>query len=545
MKGVDLMSARVHDPQVLIVGAGPCGLTLANYLGTYGVKTLLLEREQVLPSLPRAVGLDDESLRSFQAIGLAEEIIRSVIQNVPLRLFDSKRRCFADIRPSTREFGWFRRNVFMQPIAEECLRHGLDRFPDVEFLPGHEVVALEDHGDSVTVSAKTLAGDDVQFTAQFVVGADGGRSSVRHMLDVSLSGETHADKWLVFDAESDPLDAPFTGLYCHPWRPYVSAQLPFGMRRWEFILRPGDSEEEFLTLAKMRELLRPTVPDADSVNIVRSRIYTHHSRMAERFVKGRVCLIGDAAHLMPPWAGQGMNTGIRDATNVAWKLAFMVQGRADASLIETYDSERRGHAKDMIELSNTLGKLLLPKRRWVSRTRDVFFQSVGRVPSIKQWILDMRFKPMPYYKDGIVVHSEAKTSLAGRVGRMFIQPTVETTEGKLEKFDDLLGPGFSVIGFEHDPLDFLTHEQLKKLDLLRATTVKVEKSRRSAAEIAQRSQGPTQVVEDAEGQLWAWFGEGPERFVIVRPDRYIAAVTTPGKLGAQIDELNDLLDGTA
>lgn len=357
-----------HRAQVAVVGAGPVGVTIANYLGRYGVRTVLIDRSEQIVDYPRAVGMDDECLRSFQGIGLADEMLADMIQNVPLKMFAADGRCLADIRPDSKEYGWPRRNIFMQQIAERTLRAGLGRYPHVRNLLGHELVRLEQDGTEVRLHLDGAQGQRALVHAEYVVGADGGRSTVREQLGIPLSGDTHPRKWVVIECDNDPLDAPYTGLHGDPKRPYVCLDLPYNYRRWEFMLFPGEDADAMLRPEKVCELLTGHVPDPTALNIIRARVYTHHSRVADRFVDGRICLAGDAAHLMPPWAGQGLNTGVRDATNVAWKMAAVVTGRAHPRILATYDTERREHARAMVNLSDTIGRLLSRRvPRWRGR----------------------------------------------------------------------------------------------------------------------------------------------------------------------------------
>ncbi|MFI0454184.1 bifunctional 3-(3-hydroxy-phenyl)propionate/3-hydroxycinnamic acid hydroxylase [Actinomadura sp. 6N118] len=527
---------RTIQTQVAVVGGGPTGATVANFLGMYGVDTVLVERNLDIIDYPRAVGMDDECLRSLQAIGLADELIKDMIQNVPLRFFDAHGRCFADIRPTTREYGWSRRNVFMQPQCEQVLRRGLDRFPSVRTLLGHDVVRLEQHDHGAELDVLAPENERLRIQAEYVVGADGGRSTIRELLGVVLEGVTHPRKWVVIECDNDPLDAQYTALHCDPVRPYVCVHLPYDYRRWEFLMFPGEDADEMLKPAKVRELLGRHVKDPARLNIIRARVYTHHSRIAQHFTAGRVCLIGDAAHLMPPWAGQGMNTGIRDATNVAWKIAAIVTGRADPAVLATYDGERRAHAAAMIDLSTTLGRILSPTDHRVAVARDLFFRGVTWAPAVKNWLLQMRFKPMPQYTEGVVVPDSRRSP----AGRMFIQPLVEDADGRAVRLDDVLGPWFAVLGFDTDPAEHLTDAQRDYLAGLDTTFVKVIDSRAGRARRA-TAHPRTQVVEDLEGHLREWFTRHRARVVVIRPDRYVAARSGRTTLGPAVDRLRRLL----
>ncbi len=526
---------------VVIVGAGPVGVTTANLLGCLGIDTVLVDRATDVVDYPRAIGIDDEALRTLQSAGLAEAILADAIQNVPLKFFDARNRCFADVQPRAREFGWYRRNVFMQPQAERAMRAGLARFAHVRTLLGHELVGLHQDDAGVRASLTRDDGGTVEVEACYLVGADGGRSTVRQLLGVALLGDTHPRKWVVIDCAHDPLDAPYTALHCDPRRPYVCAHMPYDHRRWEFMLFPGEDAEEMLAPAKVRELLSHHVEDPDALDVVRARVYTHHSRLAERFVVGRVALAGDAAHLMPPWAGQGLNTGWRDAANLAWKLAACVRGTAGPGLLATYEQERREHARAMINLSTTLGRILSPTRRSTARGRDLLLRAATVAPAVKSWLIEMRFKPEPVHRSGFFVPEPPVRGVRPTVGRMFIQPDVEV-EGRTAKLDDLLGLRFALIGFECDPAEHLDDEATRFLEQVGATVVRVIESRAGEVHRRRTSRWPgTTVVEDVTNQLRPWFHQRGADVVLLRPDRYVAALGTSGRIGDDLVSLRDLL----
>lgn len=505
---------------VAIVGAGPNGVAFANLLGLYGIDTVLIEKATEILDYPRAVGMDDEALRMFQTAGLADELQRDMIQNVPLRMFRADGRCFADIRPSMRAFGWWRRNIFMQQLAERTLRQGLERYPHVEMRLGEEVVGLQQDGAGVTLEVRAAGGESYRLRAGWCVAADGGRSALRELLGVKMHGKTHPIKWVVVDVRNANVEAPYTALNCDPRRPNVCIYLPYNYRRWEFLVFPHEDEAAVAEPASIRQLLAPYVADVNALDIVRARTYTHHSRVAERFLVGRVALIGDAAHLSPPWIGQGLNIGLRDVGNLAWKLAGVVRGQLAPAVLASYEQERRDHAKAMIDLADVFGALLMPTSRVKAALRDVFFSTVHWWPGVRDYVLQMRFKPMPTYQDGMVVPSPGSAT----VGRMIIQPDVEDSDGRRRKLDDVLGPWFAVVGWQVDPQAALSADDRRFWQSLGARFVQVNRSRSGAARAARvQAAGGTYCVEDVDGQLADWFAAHRGALVVVRPDRCVAA----------------------
>jgi 3-(3-hydroxy-phenyl)propionate hydroxylase len=511
---------------VAIVGGGPNGIAAANLLGSYGIHTVVIERERQILEYPRAVGMDDEALRLFQSVGLAEPLLRDMIQNVPMRMFRADGKCFAHIRPTTREFGWWRRNIFMQQLAEKTLREGLARYPSVDLRLGQEVVALQQDDHGVTLQARDDRGGSHALRAAYCIAADGGRSRLREMLGVQLLGKTHPIKWVVVDVKNAEVDAPYTALNCDPRRPNVCIYLPYGYRRWEFLVYPHEDADAIAQPDAVRRLLQPYVSDPARLEIVRARTYTHHSRVADRFVVGRVALIGDAAHLSPPWIGQGLNAGLRDAGNLAWKLAGIVQGRLAPSVLASYEQERQAHSRAMIDLADTFGAMLMPTSRAKAWARDRFFSALRLWPGVRDHVLQMRFKPMPAYTRGVVV--AAGTSPA--VGRMMVQPDVEDLQGARRKLDDVLGPWFAVLGWQVDPQAVLGAADRDFWQGLGARFVHVRRSRCPGTPAGDCANG-THCVQDVDNELANWFAAHPQTLLVIRPDRYIAAHFNPSDAG--------------
>ena len=516
---------------VLIVGAGPVGVTIANLLGTYGVKALIIDRSPEVLDYPRAVGLDDEALRTFQAAGVAQALLKDMIQNVPLRMYSARKQCFAEILPSTREFGWCRRNLFSQPLGERALRAGLARFADITLELGTELVALAEDAQGVTATLRNSAGVERTVRAGFVVAADGGRSTVREsLLQIPFDGKTHPRKWVVIECDQDPLDAPYTALHCEPQRPYVCLRLPHGLRRWEFMLFPGEDSEQMLAPTKVRELLGRHVADPSGLKVIRARVYTHNSRVARAFVRGRVALAGDAAHITPPWIGQGLNAGLRDAFNLAWKLAWIVQGRLRPEALGSYHDERQHHARAMIELADLFGAALSVTNPVLAWLRDRFMLAVKDLPSVRDYVLQMKFKPMPRITQG-VIHKAHSARLDERVGRLFVQPPVEQLDGSVVKLDEVLGPGFALLTWQRDLVTPLPQQVRRDLQHLDCRPVVAARSR--SLQALQLKAAPTEgtvLVEDVENGLHLWFSACAADWVLIRPDRMVAALGTADTL---------------
>lgn len=572
------------ETDVAIVGAGPVGLMIANLLGQAGVRVVVIEKLERIIDYPRAIGLDDESLRVFQSIGLADTLAPHITPDHWMRFTTGDGYCFASIEPRTDEFGWSRRNAFLQPLADNVLCEGLKRFAQVRVLFGHAVESFAQDAGGVTIETRDASGSEGsarRIRAAYMVGTDGGNSFVRRALNLAFDGRTKPNKWIVVDVRNDPVGTPHVYLVCDAERPYVSAALPHGIRRFEFKVMDNETEEELSKPANMARLIRKLVADPDKVDYIRSRVYTHNARLAETFRVGRVLLAGDAAHIMPVWQGQGYNSGMRDASNLSWKLAMVVKGSARDGLLDSYTAERRAHARSMIHLSEVAGDIVAPETTLGKAMRALLIRSSAVFPGVRRYFVEMRFKPMPRYERGVVLlpepqhsggwlarrleragsgplgrllnlMSQNRASLVGRlaygrdpldrspVGRMFIQPRVRTPDGRIVRLDDALGNGFAVLAWGADPSFGLSDEARAIWRRVGGRFVIAKPD----VQMSHPDDVPAGVLAlgDVQNRLKDWFGAQPMSVVLLRPDRFVAGVCSPQQVSGAIVELARKLD---
>ncbi|HEY0538123.1 MAG TPA: bifunctional 3-(3-hydroxy-phenyl)propionate/3-hydroxycinnamic acid hydroxylase [Actinoallomurus sp.] len=512
------------DCDVAVVGAGPVGAVLANLLGHAGVTVVVLEASETVVGHPRAVGIDDEAIRTLQSVELAQVVLDNSLRNVPIRYHDSEGRILAHVAPTGRPYGWPRRNLFYQPFLEKCLREHLSRYAGVDLRLGGEVTALEQDPDGVTLQVR--GGGTVR--ARYVVGADGGRSFVRDAVGISLLGDTAPVKWLVVDVEKDTWDAPYSAVYTSPERPSMTIPLPFGYRRFEFQVREDEDPETVSRLDNVTSLLERFYPGSPVPPVVRNDVYWHHSRTAASFQAGRVFLVGDAAHLQPPFFGQGMNSGIRDVTNLAWKLALVTDGLAAPRVLDSYDTERRRNAEVMVRFATQMGRMYKPRNRFTDRVRNAAFRGVQKVPGARDYILQMKYKPIPRYTEGLVAEA-AGADRASLVGRAFPQPMVQTTDGEPIRLDDVLGPRIAVVGLVPGvaaSISDRTAERLRACGGVLVRSAPAPTYLRGAAGPTELPADPAVVtVVDIDGVLRDLLLARPaDEVYVVRPDRYVGAV---------------------
>lgn len=520
------MSNTNYTTEVAILGAGPVGLTLANYLSKQGVVVTIVEQLDSLIDYPRAIGIDDESLRTIQSLGLVEQVLPHTTPNHAMRFLTPKGRCFADIQPLTREFGFPRRNAFIQPQVDNVLLQGLKQYKNTQVLFSRQLTHFSQDAEGVTLNLQNKDGVAETVRAQYLIACDGGNSYIRRNLGIAFEGETAPNQWIVIDLENDPLATPHIYLCCDPVRPYVSAALPHSIRRFEFMVMPGETQAELSKPENIAKLLSKVLPSTDGIEVIRQRVYTHNARIADKFRVDRILLAGDAAHIMPVWQGQGYNSGMRDAFNLAWKMAMVIQGKATAELLDSYQIERKDHAKAMIDLSVMAGHVLAPPKKWQGFVRDGIAYALNYIKPIKQYLLEMRFKPMPKYHDGALLSNGAKNS---PVGKMFIQPQVRLESGEKVLLDDVIANDFAIIAWGVDPqwgISDATMQVWKKLDVKFIQVipeVQLDNKNRKQFE-------GVITVGDIGTDIRSWFGKTTESVVILRPDRFVAALAIPQTL---------------
>jgi len=503
--------------QVLIIGAGPTGLTLANLLGQANVDTLIIDRKAGTVTEPRAVSIDDESLRTMQAIGLDDAVLRDVVPGYGVHYFTRPGgRCFGKVEPTGKLYGFPKRNAFRQPLFESTLKSGLERFASLTARFNHELLEFTQDQHGVRALIMDADGQLLNVNASYLVACDGGRSPVRKQLGIEMVGSSFASRWLVVDTDQD--DDPFwqTRVYCDARRPVVEVPGPHRTRRFEFLLKPGETDAQALSPACLQTLLRPFKGDAP-VSIVRKTVYTFHARVAERWQVGRVFLAGDAAHLTPPYAGQGMNSGVRDAHNLGWKLIGVLKGQMAATALLSYESERRDHAWALIKLALNLGVVMAPATLLRARLISAAFALIGLVPSLRDYFLQMRFKPKPRFTKGLVLPEGKAGKLA--CGQMFPQPLLTDAQGHTHLLDASIGDGFALIQYgepAHQRLDQLHHSLWDHLEAKRILILPAHWQ-------ALPSPPGCTVLQDREDALKGLLGDS-QKFLLLRPDRYVAAI---------------------
>jgi len=567
------MTATTHSGDstdmldVIISGLGPTGLVLAHWLGRAGHRVCVLEREPIFYGNARAVYTDDECMRIFQYLGLAEELQEKMLLETPIQLVGPDGTVVARYLPAERPYGWPVVNFFYQPYLETTLSERLAQYPSVSILRGRELTDFNQDSAGVTVTHQATQEfrfsdaisdkikqdsplDSQILRARFLVGADGGRSFIRTKLGIDMTGKSFPEPWLVIDLEQKPgCDAlrhiPYFNFVMDPQLPTVSCVQPDNFHRFEFRLGPNDTKEHMEDPATVRRLLSRWV-DPDQFYIKRKLVYTFNALIAKTWRVQRVLLAGDAAHMTPQFMGQGASSGVRDAANLGWKLDLVLRGLATTNILDTYQSERHSHAKAMIDASVLLKDVVSMTNPIRTTLRDLALKTAMAIPGLGSWLTRGGFKPPPVYKAGQYFGLPRRGRSAPE-GTLSPQPTVRLFNGRRALLDDVLGSGFALVGLGIDPKQHLSGQAAAVIECLQAEFVTV-------FPYAGRPQGLVGVlrstpehlreVEDIHGDMIAWFrkaGFSADAVAILRPDRYTFAVVNAHDLSHAVDQLRQQL----
>lgn len=506
-----------HDTDVAIIGYGPTGLIAALTLAKRGVSVTAFERDKDIYPRARAVTVNDWTMRIFQDLGIDERITKLIEPQRALRwvLYDGTEIMRIEHPPSTLGVRPRFYNIY-QPTMEAGLREAAaaDCGDLISVRYGSEVTGVAQDAGGVTVTSRDLAtGEETVTRARYAIGADGGSSMTRGWIGATMTGDTHNYLWVVIDCHAKRWwpDRDFLTFWSSKERPVVDIALSAGNHRWEIPLQPGETEADFPTSAEVWKLLGAIgVTEAD-VDIHQHAFYRHHVRMADRWRAGRVFLAGDAAHLMPPWAGAGMQSGMRDAHNLGWKLAGVVNGTLDEAWLGTYEAERRPNVEFYTNLAVQLGRVI--KQELTEEE-----QAALNAPPP-----DPENPPEPPLTAPPVLTAGWFRGPAGDgsiVGRMIPQPVAGDSVGKMARLDDLIGHGFVLLGDNVDPAALLSPEEKAGWDALGATYHAVRQQ-------DAYTQAGTDLV-DLDKVILPWLRRYGAAAVAIRPDKFVAAADVSG-----------------
>ncbi|ROO86816.1 3-(3-hydroxy-phenyl)propionate hydroxylase [Actinocorallia herbida] len=430
---------------VLIVGAGPTGTACAILLARYGVPSLVVERHPEVYRLPRAVHLDDEVLRVLQALGVADAFTGISRPAPGMRLLDARLRPMAEFHRDrlVGEHGWPESNLFDQPDLELLLRAELAGHPEARLLTGVEVEKIEP-GDAARPAVAVLRDVDGgavrTVEAQAVLGCDGANSLVRATIGAEMRDLRFTEQWLVIDVRCAHRLGEYDGVdqICDPRRAATFMRIGAERYRWEFRMRDGETPEELTRPESLTRLLAPWTGDLPfaELEVIRSASYTFKARVADRWRAGRLFLLGDAAHLTPPFIGQGMCAGLRDAANLSWKLAAAgADPVAGDGLLDTYQSERAPHVTTVVKTAVSIGRAMTGGQDKTAFVRRALLGVLTRIAAVRHAMTKSVSPPL----------GRGPLVAGGRLAGTFLPQPSLTVDGAAHRLDDLLGTGFTVV----------------------------------------------------------------------------------------------------
>ena len=433
-------SSDLYD--VAVIGYGPVGATAANLLGSQGLKVLVIERDPDVYGRARAISTDEEVMRIWQSVGLADRLQRDMLPNRPLHFVGADGVPFIDLKVTPRGCGHPPQQFLYQPAVDHVLRDGVARFASVDVLLEHESLRVFPRDDHVELLLADLHSDTLKrVRASYVIAADGGSSPTRGQLGVGYVGRTYTERWVVIDTkvikEWDAHDR--LRFHCNPSRPTVASPTPLGHHRWEYPARSDEDDRDLLSEAEIWKVLGDQGITAEHVEILRAVIYSHHVRVADRWRVGRVFLAGDAAHAMPPWIGQGMSAGVRDAANLCWKLAAVINGQARESLLDSYQAERQPHVIEVTRRACMVGRIITERNGIVAALRNRIGRVVNGVPRLAARLEKQMWIPDARYRVGFLGGGNSRV-----VGWQIPQPWV-THEGARVRLDDVIGGNWAIL----------------------------------------------------------------------------------------------------
>ena len=500
---------------VAISGLGPVGTILAASLGRQGVRTIAIDRSDDIYPLPRAIGLDHEIMRVIQNLGLADAVAPYVASYRPTEYQGIGGTVIAryESLPPPYPQGWQPSLVFTQPPFERAIRHALTKMPVIEVRLSTTLQRLTERSDHVELDVLSSSGGPETIRARYVVGCDGGGSAVRKQLGIAFESLDFDEPWLVIDVmvDEDRLHKlPETMVqYCDPARPATYVVGPGQHRRWEIMLLPGEVADDMSREDVIWRLLGRWLGPEDG-RLWRAATYLFHALVANEWRSGRVFLAGDAAHMTPPFMAQGMCQGIRDAANLAWKLALVLKGGARDALLDTYQQERRPHVRTTTETAKSLGRIICELDPAKAKERD------------ERMLAEMGNPPVVRYRQNLIpalVEGALASEQGMPVGTRFPQPWITTLTGAC-RLDDFAGSSFRLVVSPDVTAQEIPDDIKQTLSRLGGSILYVE-THGVSRPITARS---FSIVEN-DDVLAAWFRAHRIVAALVRPDHYVLAVT--------------------
>ena len=510
--------AQTPSYDVIIAGFGPAGAVAACWLGQAGIRTIVVDKSRSIWQIPRAVAIDHEIMRVFQNLGIAEDVLPHTAPFPASEHFGAEGQLIRriDAVPPPFPLGYTPTMVFTQPAVEAILRERAESFPSVDVLLGMEVTGLTQAAHEAAVELREDTGKVQSVTARFLIACDGASSTVRRLLGVKLHDLGFDEPWLVVDVrvtEDSLKKLPATAAqYCNPQRPTTYIVGPGNHRRWEIMLVGDEDPREMEKEHSVWRLLEPWLTPLDG-ELWRASSYRFHALITTEWRKDRVFLAGDAAHQQPPFIGQGMCQGLRDVTNLAWKLKAVLAGEAGDPLLDTYGEERGQHVLTLTSRIKAIGHHICERDPEAARARDesLLAQGGGQAPTVT------RQEIVPPLQAGLL--SPAKHD---GDGTLFPQPWIVAADNVV-RFDEIVAPSWRLL-------------------LDGRYVAAAEAARLPMAAVLIGGDG----MQEQDGIVAHWFDKHECMGAIVRPDHYVyGTLRSVDEAGSAFLELQQRLAASA
>jgi len=505
---------NASQTKVLIVGAGPVGMATALLLRQHGIPSILIDQSRSIYRLPRAVHLDDEVVRILQSIGLEQSFLRLSKPTLGMKFVDSNLKNLLSFarNPDGIGFGFPEANMFHQPHLDRMLRNEVRRHSEIQFYRSTKMIRMDpmENGQWQITCQNTKSNETMIYHTEYLLAADGADSPIRTMLNIPLRDLGYHQKWLVVDLVTDKkLDIEWkVQQVCHDTDPYTFVPVTDRRFRWEFLLTKPLADTEISQWVKTK--IDPWMQGM-SYRIQRSAIYTFHSLVAKQMCQDNVFLLGDAAHQTPPFLGQGVCAGIRDAQNLAWRLSWVIKGVATNRILEEFEKERIRHVTSVIRLAILAGRILNPYPAVIRKILNRILAGLSFIPFVRSKIAETRVPDLSS------LWNLAKGRSRACVGRMLPQPLIYAN-GLYCLLDQALGNEMVFLTIDAD--DFRNvRNVLTDTQRLGITPILIVSPTKDWQEgIDRRAQ-----IADCNGVLTDFFKKNDSTGMFVRPDRYVAA----------------------
>ena len=501
---------------ITIIGAGPVGCLLASLLGPSKKSILIIDSNDGILEIPRAIALDQDALRILQAARVLD-LMGDKIQPInKVQMISPILGTFIDVTA----FGDIdchpRLSSFYQPELERAIRTKMKEFPNIYLVSETLYTSHKEQNDGKILIELNNKGKSLSIYSQMLVGCDGSKSKVRENLMIPMEGSSYEEEWYILDTEDKKEPDRNVVFHCDPSLPIAEIPGPGTTHRWEFLLSRDTNKERI-----EKELLNKWMKQfngLDDRKVIRKAIYKFQAKLCPSFSRGKVFLAGDSCHLTPPFAGQGLVSGIRDAYNLFWKLDFYLShSRIKESLLDSYSIERVPHVRNMIRLARFMGSIIMTKNYMLAFLRDLLFLII-RITPFRYYTTEMKIKPIHKYKEGLFLRKNQKVLPEIQSGRVFPQSIVKTTTGEFKASDDCMGSHFFVLVLGTD-LDWirdtsewaLWKEIGGQFGIIKHTGQSLD------------TKGADLVMEDTQSIFLKAFGKNISG-VIIRPDKIVAAV---------------------